>query len=923
MLALWVCGNGWRCAACAEEEQPPADAMVAALALDRVEDLRVTHWRAQHGLTLDSDFAFHFIEFDQAVSAAGRAVAQAWLEARHAAMGHMLHDVDQALQEVERAAPSATRSLRVKPTARKRPLRLRENTVSSPAAVQRRVEALCQVWINAGALRPTGMVSREILASWEKSCLRLAQKHVAHAEPVTVNNAVATFRELQSSLQHRGRGFPPQAVDIDFFLHEYTAAPARSFNSLKWLTKQGSLDWPLSHVSVPSSGRGRKKKGPAAVVTPSMLARLEEAIEQRYDLGDPEWTCLLAAWLIGVGVLRHKHLTRSSPRKLTKSFAHFHCSKGKQRQNRGGFDFAVPSTFGSGWPWGERWLEFWKSLPEEVRQAGGICMDAAGQSWPLGDVQRLTQILFHQELESTEELTSYSWRRLFPTVAHILKLPPEAGLALGDWQDKAQDRNSMPLHYSSVRYLESLKVKARCLGALQTFQRFEAWEQVPEEALEEAAAMGGRYVQQLLPRDGHVIWAKPLGPKDAAAMIAASHQLKARSIMMRHRAARDAASMPKAVNGKQVSAFLRDSTLLCGPFQEGKCSRSSHECAAHQCAVIFPSGRVCGGKHAARDCRDKRFIAVVEQTDEPVVVSESASPSSRPATPKLKPTSKKRPAPSRSPDREEPSKVVRRSQPSAPSSVVPIPPLPLDQEAEVKFDRLATTKGRSAQAPTAIFQSNAGGVLWLAGLPTAKTAAQFPRVALQIQCFHEELSRRGGVQLESTLHMTVCPTDTRSRTAQWRVAWPCMKQSLFAGDSVLLHCIMAGRHRAAAIGVLSRALLAKETIPEANTHIMKSRDIELHKIAYDRGGWYLAQRDDGSGDSWFPSSNNQWVPRYRTEPPSPPTSVPSLPGACTSELAGPTPRCLRSLKKGAFGASSTHCSGGTRPFLSVFSGGGS
>ena len=284
-------------------------------------------------------------------------------------MGHMLHDVDQALQEVERSAPSATRSLRVKPTARKRPLRLRENTVSSPAAVQRRVEALCQVWISAGALRPTGMVSREILASWEKSCLRLAQKHVAHAEPVTVNNAVATFRELQSSLQHRGRGFPPQAVDVDFFLHEYTAAPARSFNSLKWLTKQGSLDWPLSHVSVPSSGRGRKKKGPAAVVTPSMLARLEEAIEQRHDLADPEWTCLLAAWIIGVGVLRHKHLTRSFPRKLTKGFAHFHCSKGKQRQNRGGFDFAVPSTFGSGWPWGERWLE---ADPDPVPSRAGI-----------------------------------------------------------------------------------------------------------------------------------------------------------------------------------------------------------------------------------------------------------------------------------------------------------------------------------------------------------------------------------------------------------------------------------------------------------------------------------------------------------------------------------------------------------------------
>lgn len=96
------------------------------------------------------------------------------------------------------------------------------------------------------------------------------------------------------------------------------------------------------------------------------------------------------------------------------------------------------------------------------------------------------------------------------------------------------------------------------------------------------------------------------------------------------------------------------------------------------------------------------------------------------------------------------------------------------------------------------------------------------------------LSRRGGVQLESTLHMTVCPTDTRSRTAQWRIAWPCLKQSLFAGDSVLLHC-MAGRHRAAAIGVLARAILAQETIPEADTYISQRRNIELHKIAYDRG----------------------------------------------------------------------------------------
>ena len=76
-------------------------AVAADVALDRVEDNRVNQWRAQHGLTLDADFAFHFTEFDQALTTAGIAVAQSWLEARHDVMGHMLHDVDQGLRDVE------------------------------------------------------------------------------------------------------------------------------------------------------------------------------------------------------------------------------------------------------------------------------------------------------------------------------------------------------------------------------------------------------------------------------------------------------------------------------------------------------------------------------------------------------------------------------------------------------------------------------------------------------------------------------------------------------------------------------------------------------------------------------------------------------------------------------------------------------
>ena len=49
-----------------------------------------------------------------------------------------------------------------------------------------------------------------------------------------------------------------------------------------------------------------------------------------------------------------------------------------------------------------------------------------------------------------------------------------------------------------------------------------------------------------------------------------------------------------------------------------------------------------------------------------------------------------------------------------------------------------------------------------------------------------------------------------------------------------MHC-MAGRHRAAAVGVLLRAVFTGESIPQADSWISQRRNIELHRIAYDKG----------------------------------------------------------------------------------------
>ena len=814
------------------------------VALQMVEEDKVKTWRQQHQLSDDGDFAFYFLDYDQALTQAGRAVAHAWLEARHAAIGGMLQQVERTIREVDAKAPTTFRTLQIKPKQRKRPLRLRENPTDAPEAVQRRVNALCQVWREAGALKPSGHLSTEIMASWERSCERLAQRHVTQAEPVTVANAISTFKELRESLAQRGRSFPPEAVDIDFLLHEKTSAPTRALNALKWLSKQGSLNWPLTHVTMPAKVEKKRSRGQAIAVSPVMLAELEEHIERRWELNDESWTCLLASWIIAVGVLRHRHLERSSPRKMTRGFVHFRCSKGKQRRNRGGFDYAVPSTFMSGWCWAEKWHPLWLQLSEDTQKRSGVCFNAVGHPWPIGETQRLAQEVFFGKVEDVHLLTTYSWRRLMPTVAHTIHVAPEVANALGDWQDASQvDATSkMPLHYSSVRYIESLKSKARCLGALQALQ-YESWELIPEEALPQATEAGTKLVQQLLPRDGHVIWSLPMTNTETASRFAAAQQLKVRASVMRARAARDAAAMPKSIGNKQVSAFLRDSTLLCAPFQQGLCTKEAGQCFAHQSAVIFKSGRVCGGKHAAQECREKRFITVTSPVPAPPAVKKMPKP------PDYPPPAKRKSAEASLPVREEPSKVSKpesasasrlskSTSPSVAPQARPSPPGVMPaltaEEAEAKFNRLATTRGKTAQCPTKIYSNSMGGAIWLGGLPTVDTAPHFPVVSLQIQCFEGNIQKRGGVILPDALHMLVLPTDTDKRVEQWQAAFPVIKATVQAGEEILVHCI-AGRHRAAAVGVLLRSIFTAESIPQSDAWISQRRDIELHRIAYDRG----------------------------------------------------------------------------------------
>ena len=165
-----------------------------------------------------------------------------------------------------------------------------------------------------------------------------------------------------------------------------------------------------------------------------------------------------------------------------------------------------------------------------------------------------------------------------------------------------------------------------------------------------------------------------------------------------------------------------------------------------------------------------------------------------------------------------------------------LPPMPTTlnpPQEEVIWDRLATIKGKYAQAPTKILEMSSGGQLWLAGLPTAANKHRFPPATLQIACFTERPEERNGVVLPNAL-LRRCPVAVAAERADaWKELWPLILQSLYCGEVIVTHCI-AGRHRAGGASALIRAVMMGETLEDASDWIAQRRDTDVPGFCRDK-----------------------------------------------------------------------------------------
>ena len=645
LLPCWQGGTQ-----CAEDESPqPASSprrapilpmssqpMTAVNALELVAAKRVAAWRRAHHMENEEDFAWAFTSQEAAVMEGGHCLAEAWLAARARQEDRVLPVAVEMAEELRpRLSQAPATHIRAKPKAwgksKRQPLRLRENTQDTPEAIQRRVFALTQVFLTLGALRPEGLLTSRLHREWEQSCQRLSQQLVMSAEAVTVTNAVRTATELNAFMEERGRKGTPCHVDLDAYLHTpaATSAPCRALASLRWLCRQGQMSWDLSALTAPTAKSRHPNKEQALVVVPPMWPFLEERVEQLWRVNDEQWTCLLAAWIIGAGCLRYKHVQRATLRKLSRSTLHCKCPKGKQSRTRTGFAFCVPSTFNTGFPWAEKVLEMWDRLPPGAKTTCGLCFDKKGQPWPLQTVNTTMREIFTEAVDSPELLSSYSWRRMPSTAAHTMKLSPLDMAALGDWVNKKDlpEESRMPLHYSGARYGQSMRAKHFVLHALSDLTPFETWELIPQTAIDEAHKKGKLAADRAVQQDDTVLWALPMEPHEVKERFELTTAMRSRTQKRKAEAMAPSAegAMPDEIQGKVLTAFMKNGAPLCSSFQTRSCIHQAGDCAKlHKCAVVLRTGRACGGSHAAYDCFDKRAVQAAPAAAGPAVALKAA-----------------------------------------------------------------------------------------------------------------------------------------------------------------------------------------------------------------------------------------------------------------------------------------------------------
>ena len=201
---------------------------------------------------------------------------------------------------------------------------------------------------------------------YSETLAHISLRLCSEAEMHTLHRAVTTADGLRSWIQTRGDSTTfadVQVIVLEGFIWQ-SQAKTRVITSLGWLCENLGLAWPLDKLEKPVVGKVGSALGMEAKQTPAaqpmMFNHLEDAMKTKCEEKDPTWTALLTNFLHAARCLRLGHIIRRSvPVERYDGWHLFFCKRGKQKHNRQGFYWGVPSYTSSSWDWASPFLELY------------------------------------------------------------------------------------------------------------------------------------------------------------------------------------------------------------------------------------------------------------------------------------------------------------------------------------------------------------------------------------------------------------------------------------------------------------------------------------------------------------------------------------------------------------------------------------
>ena len=314
------------------------------------------------------------------------------------------------------------------------------------------------------------------------------------------------------------------------------------------------------------------------------------------------------------GCLRYAHIARSEPRRLTAAFLHADAPRANKSMLATGSilqcQHASPTaSFGPKKSWRpiERWRQHDKGSPGCASPTRGV----HGPSWRCRRPCRVRWPSCWTTRRRSPRTPGVAWHQHWPncwSVARRRWPPWETGRTRATsrmwakWHSTTRQRSMRPRSRSSL-----------CMvwGAASELTDQLSCEAIPQAELDKARSHGLAEAERVVRQDRQPIWASSQKFQDVRKRLKLSQQFVEAAEKARQEGDTVASPlMPDQLNGKVLTATLKNGRAICPEFQTDECPNPADACpfGVHLCTILQKSGRACGGKHGAGVCNIKRAV---------------------------------------------------------------------------------------------------------------------------------------------------------------------------------------------------------------------------------------------------------------------------------------------------------------------------